>query len=200
MEKIVLSAKTRTGKPGQVRKAGFIPAVLNKPDTTSYPVQFEAIPLNRAIAHHGSNARLWVDFDGSNQFGYVKELQKDPVEGKIIHVSIQLVSQKQEVKMQVPIAYHGLEALENRFLQLNIIRSEIALLGQAVQLPEVLSVDVSEMDADESIVSANFKIGKNIQILDPEDEVYAIVKPHKGRQLAEEEGKAEPEPAGEPIV
>lgn len=186
MEKIVLSAKTRTGKPGQVRKAGFIPAVLNKPDTSSYPVQFEAIPLNRAIAHHGSNAHLWVDYDGAKHFGYVKELQKDPVEGNIIHVSIQLVAQKHEVKMQVPIAYHGLEVLENRFLQLNIIRSEITLQGQAIQLPESISLDVSGMEADETVVSSSFGIKKSIQVLDPENTVYAIVKLHKGRQLPEE--------------
>lgn len=197
MEKIILVATPRSAKPGQIRRAGFIPAVLNKPDTSSYPVQFDAIQLNRVIAHHGSNARLWVDSDGDKQFGYVKEVQKDPVEGKILHVSIQLVSQKQEVKMQVPITYHGLEALENRFLQLNIIHQEISLMGQAAKLPEYLSVDVSDLEADDTVVAANFEIGKNIKVLDPEDEIYAIVKPHKGKLMTEEEEAEEAETEAE---
>lgn len=199
MEEIILNSKPRSGKPGQVRRSGFIPAVLNKPDTTSYPVQFDSAALNRVITHHGSNAHLWVDFDGNKHFGYIKDLQKDPVEGKIIHVSIQLVSEKQEVKMQVPIAYHGLEALEKRFLQLHINRTEIALMGQAAQLPGFISVDVSAMEADETVVSANFKIHKDIQIQDPEDEIYAIVKPHKIAQLTEEEKVEEAEAEVKPI-
>ena len=84
------------------------------------------------------------------------------------------------------------------FLQLNIIHSEISLLGQAVQLPEVISVDVSAMEADDTVLAASFEISKDIQILDPEDEVYAIVKPHKGRQSDEAETAEEASPAETP--
>ena len=187
MEKIVLVAQNRSGKPGQIRRSGFIPAVLNKTDTSSYPVQFDAVTLNRVISRYGSNARIWVETDGKREFGFVREIQKDVVDGRLLHVSIQLVTQHQEVRMQIPINYYGLEGLENRFLQLNIIRNEMGMTGPVSLLPEYLSVDVSEMEADDTILATNFQINEEIKILDPEDEVYAIVKPQRIRVLPETE-------------
>ena len=58
MEEIVLKAVPRNGSPKQARRNGFIPGVLNAHDTASSPVQFEAAALSKAIARHGSSAKL----------------------------------------------------------------------------------------------------------------------------------------------
>ena len=103
MEEIILKTMMRTDSPKKVRKAGFIPGVLNESDTTSTSVQFESAALHKIVAQHGTNAKVWVALGDSKKFGFIKEIQKNPLDRNIAHISIQLVSLDQDVKMQLPI-------------------------------------------------------------------------------------------------
>jgi len=120
MEEINLKAMPRTEKPNRVRNAGFIPGVLNDSNTVSTSVQFETVALSRIIAKHGSKAKLWILMDNEKKFGFIKEVQKNLIDGKIIHIVIQLVSKDQEIKMQFPITFRGHLDLEHKHLQLRL--------------------------------------------------------------------------------
>jgi large subunit ribosomal protein L25 len=187
MEEIILKAMERSETPKKVRKAGFIPGVLNGPGTASASVQFDTIALNKIIAKHGSNAKMWVESGTEKTFGFIKEVQKHPVEGKVIHVSIQLVSKDQEVKMQLPITFHGHAELEHRMLKLQVYKSEIEVEGKTALMPDVVVVDVSGKESGENISATDFHLPPEIKILDPEQEIYAVIKAVKEDYAAEPE-------------
>ena len=151
MENISIKAIARSEKPKKVRNAGFIPGVLNGPGTTSIPVKFDSIALNKIIARHGSNAKLWVALGDEKKFGFIKEVQRHPVEGKVIHISIQLVSKDQNVKMQLPIAFHGQNELESRLLQKQIYKAEIEVEGKPAFMPDEVIADVAKKEVGDNI-------------------------------------------------
>lgn len=186
MEEIVLKAVHRSDKPGKVRQAGFVPAVLHEKDKPSTPVQLEAAALARMVAHHGLQAHLWIDVDGDRKYGFIKEIQRDPVERKIIHAAVQIVARDQGIKLQVPIHYHGLDILEQRFLQLHISRSQVEVMGPTEKIPEQFVIDTAAMNSGQSVTAADFKLPDGVRSLDSADQVYAVVKQHKGRLTAEE--------------
>ncbi len=190
MEEIILKAAARSEKPKKVRNEGFIPGVLNGPGTASVPVQFESVALNKIITRHGTNAKLWVELGDEKKFGFIKEVQKHPVEGKIIHIDIQLVSKDQDVKMQLPIVFHGHADLEHKLLQLQVHKTEIEVEGKAELMPDEAVVDVSEKKLGETITAADFHLPAAIKILDPEHEVYASVKAVKEEAVEEPEEAA----------
>lgn len=196
MSDTVLAAAARSGNAKKVRAEGFIPGILNKSDTTSMAVQFKAGALNKIIAAHGSNAKIYVDFAGEKLFGFVKEIQRNPVEGGIIHVAIQLVSMDQSVKMQLPIVFHGREALGSRSLLLQVIKSEIEVEGKTVLIPEHVVVDVSENEDGTTITAADFKLPAGVKLLDSEDEIYGVVKAAREMPAAEPEAGAEDDASG----
>jgi len=189
----------RTDSPKKVRLAGFIPGVLNESDLTSTSVQFVGTELNKIISKHGSNARVWVTIGEDKKFGFIKEVQKSPVDRKIIHIAIQLVSKDQEVKMQLPISYHGREELEHKQLQVQIYKAEIDVSGKAVLMPDVLIVDVSKMELGDTVTAANLNIPKEIKIHDAENEIYAVIKAIK-EAIEEEPVVAEGEEVLESVV
>jgi large subunit ribosomal protein L25 len=191
MEEIILKAMSRSEKPKKVRNAGFIPGVLNGPGTTSISVQFEIVALNKIIAKHGINAKIWVVLCAEKKFGFIKEVQRHPVERKIIHISIQLVSKDQEVKMQLPISFHGHVELEHRLLQVQVYKSEIEVAGKAALMPDVVVVDVSEKESGENITAIDFHLPPEIKILDSEHEIYAIIKAIK-EEIVEEPEEVKP--------
>jgi large subunit ribosomal protein L25 len=179
MEAINLKAMLRTEKLNKVRNAGFIPGVLNDSNTVSTSVQFETIALSKIIAKHGSNAKLWILLGDEKKFGFIKEVQKNFIDRKIIHIVIQLVSKDQEIKMQFPITFHGHVELEHRLLKLQVYKSEIEVTGKAELMPDEVVVDVSQKKAGESITITDFNLSPEIKTLDPENEIYAVVKAAK---------------------
>lgn len=176
MEVTILKATERNEKPKKVRDAGFVPGVLNGPGTTSASVQFETKALNKVVMKHGMNAKVWVESGAEKKFGFIKEVQTHPVERKIIHVAIQLVSKDQEVKMQLPITYHGSAELDQRFLHVHVNKSEIEVVGKVALMPDMIIVDVSAKELDENITVADFHLPAEIKVLDSEHEVYASIK------------------------
>jgi len=200
MEKTILKATPRDGKPRRLRRDGFIPGVLNSSDTTSTPVQFEAAALNKVIERHGPNAKIWVELGKKKHFGYIKEIQKQPVDWTVTHVSVQLVEQDQEVKMHLPIFYHGREALEHRMLMLQVTKSEVEVVGKAGTMPESIVLDVSKLENGVHITSADFHLPKGTVLHEIENESYAVVRAQ--RELPAEEPVAKPaaEAAAAPVA
>jgi large subunit ribosomal protein L25 len=176
MEETVLIAIDRIENPKKSRDAGFIPGVLNANGAPSSSVMFETAALNKIISRHGTNAKLWISTAGEKKFGFIKDVQRHPIERKIIHVSIQLVSIDQEVKMHLPVVFHGREELEHRQLHLQVLRTDMEVSGKAVIMPDSASVDVAGKESGYSFTAADFHLPEGIRILDSEHETYAIVK------------------------
>lgn len=178
----------RTDSPKKVRQAGFIPGVLNESDLTSTTVQFVGTELNKIISKHGSNAKVWVTIGDDKKFGFIKEVQKSPLDRKIIHIAIQLVNKDKEIKMLIPISFHGRDELEHKELQLQVIKTEIDVTGKASLMPDVIIADVSAKELGDTVTAADLNISADLKSLDADDEIYAIIKAIK--EVVEEEPEA----------
>ncbi len=191
MEIAILKAMERSEEPKIVRKAGFIPGVLNEAGSDSTSVKFEMAAMNKIISKHGMNAKIWVDLGAEKKFGFIKEIQKHAVEDKIIHVTIQLVSKDKEIKMQLPINFHGNAELEHRSLQLQVYKSEVEVTAKAALMPDGVIVDISGKESGENITAVNLNLPAEIKILDADDEIYAVIKAIK-EEMVEEPQEVKP--------
>ncbi len=176
MNQTVLKAEPRTGSPKQARKAGFIPGVLHGSDTTSTPVQFERSEFIRILTRHGSNAKVWIDLGKEKHFGIFKEIQKDPLDKSIIHVTVHLVSQDREIKVLTTIMFSGREELENRRLMLQTVKEHVELVGKAASMPEAIHIDVTGMQFGDTVTAKDIQVPKGVRLQDNEDELYAVIK------------------------
>jgi len=194
MVETTIKAVKRNEKTNKVRVAGFTPGVLNGPGTNSTPVKFDTLAINKIISKHGMNAKMWVDIDNEKIFGFVKEIQKSPVEGKIIHVAVQMVSKDQEVKMLLPITFHGHTELEHNLLKVQVYKAEVEVFGKTAFMPDSLVVEVSEKELGAEITAADFTLPAEIKILDADNEIYAAIKSNVETSYDEPE-EAKPEEA-----
>lgn len=174
MEETIVNAVVRTMDPKQCRAAGYTPGVLYGDSiTNAISVQFESGDLKRIIANHGSRAKVWVNFGKDKKFGFIKELQRDPLTLKLIHTDIFIVSQDHEVKMLIPIDFEGRENLDNVMLQ--VLKPEIEIMGKAVLMPDSVMVDISNLVLGDTVTAKSFTFDKQLTIIDHEDEVYATI-------------------------
>ena len=176
MEITYLNAVDRIMKPKRSRQTGFTPGVLYGDGVSNaISVQFETAELKKVIAKHGSNAKVWVNYGDNKKFGFIKQVQRDPVSATVIHIDVFLVSQDHKVSMQIPITFEGRDNLDNVLLQ--VYKSEIEVLGKVALMPETVVVDVSTMALGDTITSQNFKLDTQLIITESENEIYGIITP-----------------------
>ncbi|MGI6299073.1 MAG: 50S ribosomal protein L25 [Saccharofermentanales bacterium] len=189
MKETTLLAQNRTGKPKQLRREGFIPGVLNSSDTTSFSVQFEAGPLKKLVSQQGPSAKLRVSMDGTESVGFIKEIQRNPVDSSIVHVAIQLVRQDESIRLALPITYHNREDLEYRDLLLTIVKAEVTVAGKPADMPNHIAVDLTGREADSTITPEELNLPAGLELQDAEDEIYAVVK--QARRMEEADVESE---------
>jgi len=176
MEETILKSEARIGNAKQVRDAGLIPGVLHIPGAASVSVQFETASLNKILTQHGLNAKVWVLTGDEKKFGFIKEVQKSPMDNKILHVAVQMVDQDKSVIMEVPVVFHGREKLEARQLETHMLKTEIKVECKSSSLPEAAIVDVSTKEIGDNITAADFKFPDSVTVLDRADTMYAVVR------------------------
>ena len=188
MEKVILNALERPTGHKRFKEEGFIAGVIygdSVKEATS--VKFELVPLKKILGKHSSNAKVWVNYLEDSKFGFIKEIQRDPVTAKITHIDVQLVSKDHEIKLQLPIAFKGEENLIDNLLDLKIYKSEIDVFGSMALMPDSVSIDVAHKKLGDTITIKDFNLDKLIKVTDKEDEVYAAIIEFKEELNIEEE-------------
>ena len=176
MAEIILEATERIKQPGRFKEEGFVPGVIYGENVTdSHQVKFEAAALKKIITAHGTNAKVSVKFNNDKKSGFIKEVQKNAISGSVIHVDVQIVSNDQELKLQIPIVFKGEDELKQRQLQLQVHKSEITVTGKIALMIDAIHVDVSEMQAGDTITLDNLKLDKKLKVSEKDDAVFGII-------------------------
>ncbi|AGK98460.1 50S ribosomal protein L25 [Clostridium pasteurianum] len=176
MEQIVLDVEQRTKKTKKFREEGFVPGVIyGGKSEKAQSIKIQEVSLKKILSKHGMNAKLGIQFGDEKKSGFIKEIQRQPVTNKIVHVDLQFVSKDQNVKLQIPIVFKGEEGLRANQLQLNVNKQEAEVLGKIDLMPEVIHVDVSQKNAGDTITFKDLNLNEDIKTHDKIDEVYASV-------------------------
>lgn len=190
-----LKVQERTEKPQVSRRNGFIPgAVFGEGIDKGISVKFEQAQFAKVLKNHVKNAKLQLELGNTNRLCLVKEVQKDVVSGKILHVDFQAVSENEVVRLKIPINYEGVHQIESRKLLLLPNVTELEVEGKLSEMPDSINIDVSGKTAGDKILVHDLKLAQGIKAHIEEDSILAVVALPKENTQADEE-KAEAAPA-----
>lgn len=166
----------------KLRKNGFIPAVVYGHSTASLPLEIESKAL-QALMRQGLGENVLVTLATDDQKGkgrkvLIREVQRDPVEGNIVHIDFHEISLTKKLSIQVPIHLVGTPegvVTTGGILQHVLRELEVECLPTAI--PEKIEVDVSHLKIGDSIHVADLKL-EGVDILsDPESSIVSVVPP-----------------------
>lgn len=153
MKQLELSATLRTmtgnGPARRLRGQGMIPAVLYGPATP--PVMLAVIARDFEHVVKKGNIRRTIfslnmeDGSGAAKPAVVKELQRNPVSGKFLHVDFYEIDLNRKLRVMVPVVIRGKAKGEEDGGMLQIIEREIEVLCLPSEMPEALEVDVTDL-------------------------------------------------------
>jgi len=175
LEQVILNVEPREKTAKKFKEEGYVPAVIYGNGSEPKSVKIPEMSLKKMLAVHGQNVKLWVECGEDKKFGFIKEIQRQPVTNKIRHIDIQLVARDKDVKIQIPIIFDGEEALKKIQLQLQIRKAIVEVFGKIDLMPDVIHVDVSKKERNDTITFEAFNLDASLKSSDNEDEVYGTI-------------------------
>jgi large subunit ribosomal protein L25 len=207
MKEVVLKAKPRQmlgkEKAKKLRKNGIIPAVVYGLETKTLPLEIESKSFN-ALLRGGLGENVIITLmlddpqDGRKQV-LIREVQRDPVRGDIVHVDFHQISLTHKITIEVPIHLIGMpEGVKEGGILQHALR-EIKVECLPTSIPEKFEVDVSHLKIGDSIHVADLKAEGVTILSDLQGSIASVVPPtiFKEAEAAPAATEAEPEVIGE---
>ena len=183
--KVEVREGTGKGVARKLRAAGRIPGILYGRAKDSVPVSLDPRVLERAIqkSEAGVNTLFDLELEGGAKAGarvvLVKELQREPAAGFLLHADLYEVDLAQTVEVEVPIRLLGTPpgvALEGGIM--DHIHRELRLECLPRAIPDSIEVDVSALELGDSIHVRDLALPAEARVLsDPELPVASVVSP-----------------------
>ncbi len=112
MEQIELNVTPRTvvGKQiGARRRSGFVPAVLYGRRATPLHLQANDRELMRVLTRAGGSHLVTLKIAGESEpsMALVREVQREPIKGTLLHVDFFGVSMTEKINVEIPIRFEG---------------------------------------------------------------------------------------------
>lgn len=166
-----VASRDHTGRSSsrRLRKVKRIPAILYgkhaKPELLSVDAP-ELVRLLKAIAGRARIIELSRE-KGAAALAFLQEVQRDPITDIYLHVDLHEVKADEKFEIRVPVITVG-ESFgvknENGVLELAAHTLRIRCLPK--DLPELLTVDVTELKVGETIKVANLKAIPGVEFRD----------------------------------
>ena len=200
MEAQQISVKKRslegTSASRRMRRAGSLPGIVYGIDSNPLSVELETHVVEQVLHHHASETILVdIDLEGEGAVSVlIKDVQRHPVSGALVHVDLQRVAANQTLQVEVSLELEGEPEGVKVGGLLDHVMHTILVECLPGDLPEMVNVDVSELEIGSSIHVSDLKLGSKITVLSDADAVVAGVSAPRVVQEEDEDGDAAAEP------
>ena len=187
---IIITAQLReitgTNKVRNLRKNEMVPAVIYGNEAE---VQKVNIPLNELLKASQNDLFytqiLLIAIDGKEEKVVLKELQREPQKGKLLHADFMRVSRKTILKVTVPINFINEENCLGVKTEGGVIiktAREIEVSCSAENIPESIDIDIENLNLNESLRLSNIVLPEGAEIpglTEETDQLVVSVNPPK---------------------
>jgi large subunit ribosomal protein L25 len=208
MPDIVVAAESRTetGKNvnRRLRTRGLIPGVLYGAKKEAVPVAVSPKEITSILrSKTGENTLFDLEIGGSRRKVILKEFQVEPIKGSLLHADFYEVALDKTIEVKVHIEVTGVPVgvkVEGGLL--DFVTRELEIECLPADIPEKITVDVSELGMNQSIRVSDLKIPEKVTMLsEPDLVVVHVVPPRAEEEVAAAAAPAEGEAAAaEPEV
>lgn len=167
--------KNTTHDAKKERRKGLIPGVLYGKHMGSLMFEIAELELNKEIFANGEHGILNLDVDGESHKGLIKEIQRDPVSHKIIHIDIEDLSGDKLITTEVPVVFSGEEVVVRNGCILQKEKSSVKIQCKAENLPKYLNVNISNSKIGDTYRIKDVEFAGEISFLDDINAVLAAI-------------------------
>ena len=180
MEIMNLKASQReavgNGPSRVLRREGKVPAILYGPNTEPIKLAIDKLelePIFKSGAVAQKLLKLEIGGSGAVRNVMIKEMQKHPVSRNLLHLDLYEVTMDQKTKVMVPVVTTGKSVGVEMGGMLQLIRRELEVFCLPDQVPENITIDVTDLDVGDSFHVQDLPLEGGIEI--PADVNFTIL-------------------------
>ena len=192
MEENVVEATPREAqrkKSRFLRRKGLTPANIYGANMASKAIQIESPVLRRLVSRAGRNVLVTVAVKGerSPYTTFIREIQRNPVTGDLVHVDFYKVDLTQSIRSQIPVVLTGespAERLSKGSAAQYLMNLEVEALPR--DLPREISVDISQLaEINDAVRVADLSLSSAVTILTDPDQLIVRINPLREEEVEE---------------
>jgi len=186
---LTLDAKIREKKSQEEMPLGAIPGILYGRGIKNVMLWFNRREFNNIYRQAGESAVFKLNPEGKEKRNVIiKEVQRDILNGKPVHVDFYQVRMDEEMEAKIPLIFVGESAVVKELggvLVKNMDEVEVKCLPG--DLPPQIQVDISRIkNFDDYIFVKDLPFSGKVEVMiDPETVVAMVAKPRSEEELAE---------------
>jgi len=166
----------------RLRRDGVLPMALIAKGGETKKVQADRVEIRTMFNDITGVAIFEVKIDdGKNTHVMMKDVQRDPVSRQVTHMTVMEITDEDVVKVFVPVTVEGTpKAVAKRMATLMVPMNQLEIKAKVKDLPDVITVDTSNMGQNDKIVVGDLKMGDKIEFLNSDATVLASTKQLRG--------------------
>lgn len=184
----------------QLRRDGFLPAVIHDHGKPSVHVQGSYIAMYKAYQHAGKHHPIQLKVGGKSYVALIKTAEFEPKKNMLNHVVFGAVKADEKVTAEIPVRLtEDIPAERASLIVLNQLDS-VEVEALATALPDEFVVDASSLaEVGDRLTVADIVVPANVTLLtEPERAIATVFEPSAIAEANEEAGgDAEPEAAAD---
>ncbi len=170
------------GLARKLRSDGMIPAVIYGSDISPQTVSVrrrELLGVLRASQSGNIIIDLKVSGDDSRTYKVlVKDIQKDPVEGDLLHVDFQQISLTKEIHVNIPLRLTGVAyGVKTMGGILEFVQREVAVACLPTDIKDFIEIDITDLKIGDSVHAGDLVLDKLELLTNPNQVLVMIAAP-----------------------
>lgn len=158
--------KQGTGASRRLRNSGRAPGIVYGGEHAPQTIELDHNALWHALKKEAFHSTILdMEMNGKNTQVLLRDVQYHPFKPLILHVDFQRVDANKPLHMKVPLHFSGQEnsqAVKFDKCLINIVVNELDISCLPVDLPEFISVDLSELKKGTSLHVNDLKLPKGV--------------------------------------
>jgi large subunit ribosomal protein L25 len=194
---IELNERTELGKKARgLRTEGILPGVINENGKQSSNVSVALNVFEGVYKEAGRTQPVEFSLSGKKHLGMIKELEREPVKGKIIHFTLQSINRNQKVTAEIPVHLDEEVEIPAKKFGLDVIAVTHSFEVEALphDLPEQILIDGSDLkEVGDRVLVSDVKLPNGVELAG-EDDVEKVLFIVEAPRVTSEEDLANDEP------
>lgn len=168
----------------KIRREGWIPGVIYGHGEKSYHIKLRDDDLIRLIHELHSEATLiTLNFEGKELQAIIREVTRDPLTEKLLHVDFQHIHEDEEVTVHVIVEIKGESLGVEDGGILNVEHRYLTVRCLPKDMPEEIVIDISNLQIGDSYHVSDIELPLNVKI--EEDQTATMVNVLSPRKVVE---------------
>ncbi len=178
-----------TGASRRLRRAGKVPGIIYGSSAKPVAIELDHNGLFHALrkeAFHSSILDLELDGKADQQV-LLRDVQMHAFKSQVMHVDFQRVAANEKIHVKVPLHFLNAEsspAVKQNGAVVSHVFTEINVTCLPKDLPEFISVDLSQLSVGQTIHLADLKLPDGVSVVSHENPVVVTVTVPRGMEEA----------------